>query len=178
MLTKIHKKTPVGRPNISASSGQPESISSSLLQQRRIQSASLRPGTHSFFFWTQRVLNEWSNWMQKKKSNIYANYKLRKKTASHDMQICVPWKQFLSTDWLFTVYFAVNFQTKAEKPLCFLIIFLSRQCLVCYVWIPTDVILSELFFGETIGHCWTANNNLPFQLILSLLHAFQANFTL
>ena len=25
-----------------------------------------------------------------------------------------------------TVYFAVNFQTKAEKPLCFLITFLSR----------------------------------------------------
>ena len=113
----------------------------------------------------------------RKKLNVHANYKLRKKTASHDMQICVPWKQFLSTHWLFTVYFAVNFQTKAEKPLCFLIIFLSCQCLVCYVWIPTDVILSELFFGETIGH-WSANNNLPFQSILSLLHAFQANFTL
>ena len=42
------------------------------------------------------------------------------------MQICVSWKQFLSTDWLFMVYFAANFQTKAEKPLCFLIFFLSR----------------------------------------------------
>ena len=87
-----------------------------------------------------------------KKSNVYANYKLQEKTASHDMQLCVSWKQFLSTDWLFTVYFAVNFQTKVEKPLCFLIPFLSCQCLVCYVWIPTCCLtLSELFFGETIG---------------------------
>ena len=29
-------------------------------------------------------------------------------------------------DFSVTVYFAVNFQTKAEKPLCFLITFLSR----------------------------------------------------
>ena len=36
------------------------------LHQRCIQSASLRPGTHSFFFWTQRILNEGSNWTQKK----------------------------------------------------------------------------------------------------------------
>ena len=34
--------------------------------QRCIQSASLLPGTHSFFFWTQRILNEGSNWTQKK----------------------------------------------------------------------------------------------------------------
>ena len=26
----------------------------------------VRPRTHSFFFWTQRILNEGSNWMQKK----------------------------------------------------------------------------------------------------------------
>ena len=37
-----------------------------------------------------------------KKSNVYANYKLQEKTASHDTQICVSWKQFLSTDWLFS----------------------------------------------------------------------------
>ena len=61
-----------------------------------------------------------------KKSNVYANYKLQEKTASYDMQICVSWKQFLPADWLFTVYFAVNSQTKAEKPLCFVITFLSR----------------------------------------------------
>ena len=30
-------------------------------EQRCIQSASLRPGTHSFFFWTHRILNEGSN---------------------------------------------------------------------------------------------------------------------
>ena len=27
-------------------------------------------------------------------------------------------RRIFITDWLFTVYFAVNFQTKAEKPLC------------------------------------------------------------
>ena len=57
--------------------------------QRCIQSVSLRPGMHSFFFWTQRILNEGSNWTQKTKSNVYANYKLQEKTASHDAQICV-----------------------------------------------------------------------------------------
>ena len=60
------------------------------------------------------------------KSNVYANYKLQEKTASYDMQICVSWKQFLPADWLFTVYFAENSQTKAEKPLCCVITFLSR----------------------------------------------------
>ena len=60
-----------------------------IIRQRCIQSVSLRPGTHSFFFRTQRILNEGSNWTQKKKSNVYANYKLQEKTASHDAQICV-----------------------------------------------------------------------------------------
>ena len=53
------------------------------------QSESLRPGTHSFFCWTQSSLNEGSNGTQNKKSNVYANYKLQEKPASHDMQICV-----------------------------------------------------------------------------------------
>ena len=48
-----------------------------------------------------------------KKLNVYANYKLQEKAASHDMQLCVSWKQVLSTDWLFPFHFAVNFQTKA-----------------------------------------------------------------
>ena len=88
-----------------------------------------------------------------KKNRVYTNYKLQEKTASHDMQICVSWKQFLSADWLFTVNFAVNFQSKAEQPLCFLITFLSRSCLFSYVSIPTCcVALSELFSGETIGN--------------------------
>ena len=34
--------------------------------QRCIQSASLRPGMHSFFFWMQRILNKGSIWTQKK----------------------------------------------------------------------------------------------------------------
>ena len=116
--------------------------------QRCIQSASLHPGTHSFFCWIQRILNEGSIWMQKKRSSDYANYKL--KAASHHMQICVLWKQFLSVDRLFRVHFSVNLQTKAKKPMCFLITFRSRSS--CYVWIPTCCMtLSELFLGETIG---------------------------
>jgi len=39
--------------------------------------------------------------------------------VSHDTQICVSRKQFLSADSLFTVHFAETFQTKAEKPLYF-----------------------------------------------------------
>ena len=80
-----------------------------------IQSVSLRPGMHSFFFWVQRILNEGSNWMQKKKLNVSPNYKLLEKTASHDMQIHVLWL----ADWLFMVHFAVNFQTKAKKAIVF-----------------------------------------------------------
>ena len=56
----------------------------------------------------------------------------RKKAVSHDMQICVLWKQVLSFDWLFRVHFTVTFQTKAKKPLYFLITFLSCACLVMF----------------------------------------------
>ena len=45
----------------------------------------------------------------------------------HDTQIFVSWNNFYQQiDSSVTVYFAVNFQTKAEKSLCFLITFLSR----------------------------------------------------
>ena len=47
-----------------------------LLLQRCIQNASLRPGMHSFSCWTQRMLNEGSNWTRKK-NRVYANYKLQ-----------------------------------------------------------------------------------------------------
>ena len=46
--------------------GNSEKIQRKINLQRCIQSASLRPGTHSFFFWTQRILNEGSNYTQKK----------------------------------------------------------------------------------------------------------------
>jgi len=42
------------------------------------------------------------------------------KKKQHVFQVNNFYQQFLS------VYLAVNFQTKAEKPLCFLITFLSR----------------------------------------------------
>ena len=41
-------------------------------------------------------------------------------------------KQCLSADWLFTVHFAVTFQTKAKKPLSFLNTFPSGSCLAMF----------------------------------------------
>ena len=111
-----------------------------------------------------------------KKSNVYANYKHQEKTASHDIQICVLGKQFLSADWLFPGYFAVNFQNKAEEPLCFPqslvhgLLCLNSHVLRDVIWV--------VFWWDNRQHCQSANNNLPFQSILNLLQAFQANFKL
>ena len=47
---------------------------------------------------------EWRVQLDAEKNRMFMQiiyYKLQKKTASHDTQICVSWKQFLSTDWLF-----------------------------------------------------------------------------
>ena len=94
--------------------------------QRCIQSASLRPGTHSFFFWTQRILNEGSNWTQKKNRMFMQIKNSRKKQRHTVCNSAFRENNFYQLiDSSFTVYFAVNFQTKAEKPLCFLIPFLS-----------------------------------------------------
>ena len=93
-----------------------------------IQSASLRPGTHSFFFWTQRILNEGSNWTQKK-NRMFVQITNSRKTQRHTMRKFVFVREnnfYQLIDSSVMVYFAVNFQTKAEKPLCFLITFLSR----------------------------------------------------
>ena len=95
--------------------------------QRCIQSASLRPGTHSFFFWTQRILNEGSNWTQKK-NRMFMQITNSKKKQLHTIRKFVFRENnfYKLIDSSVTVYFALNFQTKAEKPLCFLINFLSR----------------------------------------------------
>ena len=93
-----------------------------------IKSASLRPGTHSFFFWTQRILNEGSNWTQKK-NRMFMQITNSRKTQRHTMRKFVFVREnnfYQLIDSSVTVYFAVNFQTKAKKPLCFLITFLSR----------------------------------------------------
>lgn len=45
---------------------------------------------------------------------VNANYKLHEKTARY-ANLCFV-KTVVSADWLFTVHFVVNFQTKAEKP--------------------------------------------------------------
>ena len=100
-------------------------------------------------------------------------------TPGKNMQLCVLWKQFLSIDWLFTVYFAVNFQTKDEKPLFShpfpQLLVLSFLCLNSHVL--RDVI-QVVFWWDNRRHCRSANNNLSFQSTLRLLHAFQANFKL
>ena len=113
-----------------------------------------------------------------RKKNVYANYKQQEKTASHNTQTCDAWKQFLSADWLFMAHFHVTFQTTTENPLSFLITFLSSLCLFSHIWIPTCCVLfSELFFRwDNQWHFRSANNNFTFQLNLSLLHAFLANF--
>ena len=90
--------------------------------QRCIQSASLPPGTHSFFFWTQRILNEGYNWTQKKLIECLCKLQTPGKNGVTRYATL----RFVKTIFIFTVYFAVNFQTKAEKPLCFSVIpFLS-----------------------------------------------------
>ena len=95
--------------------------------QRCIQSASLRPGTHSFFFWTQRILNEGSNWTQKKKIECLCKLQTPGKNSVTRCANLFHENSFYQlVDSSVTVYFAVNFQTKVEKPLCFLITFLSR----------------------------------------------------
>ena len=156
-------------------------LSSIIHLQRCIQSASLRPGTHSFFFWTQRILNEGSNWTQKKKSRMFMQITKSRKKQRHTMRKFVFRENifYQLVDSSVTVYFAVNFQNKAEKPLCFLITPQSRVLsFVCYVWISTCcVTLSELFFGGTNRrHCRSANNNLPFQSILSFFACCPSEF--
>ena len=84
--------------------------------QRCIQSASLRPGTHSFFFWTQRILNEGSNWTQKK-NRMFMQIKNSRKKKRHTIRKFVFRENnfYQLIDSSVTVYFAVNFQTKAEN---------------------------------------------------------------
>ena len=57
--------------------------------------------------------------MQIIKSRKKQRYKMRKFVLREN-------NFYQLVDFSVTVYFAVNFQTKAEKPLCFLITFLSR----------------------------------------------------
>ena len=74
-------------------------------------------------------------WKKKKSSHCFLKFGGSNKT----LQICG--------------ILAVNFQTKAEKPLFFLITFLSCSCLVSYVWIAMCCMtLSKLFLDETIGN--------------------------
>ena len=56
--------------------------------QRCIQSASLRPGTHLFFFWTQRILNEGSNWTQKKIECLCKLQTPRKNSVTRYANLC------------------------------------------------------------------------------------------
>ena len=72
--------------------------------RRCIQSASLRPETHSFF-WTQKSIEQRVQMDAEKKSNVYANYKKHDEknvTRYANLQFCES-----------------KFQNKGEKPLCF-----------------------------------------------------------
>ena len=90
----------------------------------------------SFFFWTQRILNEGKGMQKKNWMFMQITNSRKKQRHTIGKFVLTSWKQFLSADWLFTVYFAVNFQIRAKKPLCFLITFLSRSCLVSCLKFP------------------------------------------
>ena len=97
---------------------------------------------------------EWKVQLDAEKNlNVYAKYKLQEKTASHDTQICDSWKQFVSTDRLFShSVFRCKFSDLSPKAIVFSHHFpqslvLSLLCLNSHL-LRT---LSELFFGETIG---------------------------
>ena len=88
---------------------------------------SLREACAILCFLSQRILNEGSNWTQKKNRMFMQIIKSRKKQRYTMRKLVLRENNFYQlVDFSVTVYFAVNFQTKAEKPLCFLITFLSR----------------------------------------------------
>ena len=96
------------------------------------------------------MVNEGSNWTRKK-NRVYANYKLQEKdSVTRYANLC--FMKMISISWLaLHGQFRCKF-SKAKKPLCFLITFLSRLCLLSYISIPTCcVTLSKLLLGETIG---------------------------
>ena len=136
--------------------------------------------THSSFgrreYWMKGPIGR-----RKKKSRMFKQITKSRKKQRHTMPKFVFCENifYQLVDSSVTVYFAVNFQTKAEKPLCFLI---TPQSLVlsfvCYVWISTCcVTLSELLLGGTNRrHCRSANNNLPFQSILSFFACCPSEF--
>ena len=111
-----------------------------------------------------------------KKLKVYANYKLQEKNSvTGCANLCFVKAIFIS--WLtLHRYFAVNFQDKAEKPLCFPqslvhgLLCLNSHVLRDIIWV--------VFWWDNRQHCRSANNNWPFQSILTLLQAFQANFKL
>ena len=147
--------------------------------QRCIQSASLRPGTHSFFFWTQRILNEGSNSTHKK---IECLCKLQ--TPGKNSITRYATLGFVKTifiNWL-TLHglFRCKFSDLSRKAIVFShpfpqLLVLSLLCLNSHVL--RDVIW-VVFWWDNRWHCQSANNNLSFQSTLRLLHAFQANFKL
>ena len=142
--------------------------------QRCIQSASLRLGTHSFFFWTQNI--EWRVQLDaEKRSNVYA------KTQRHTIRkFGFRENNFYQLiDSSVKVYFAVNFQTKAEKPGIVFSHHFPQPLLLSLLRLNFHVLRDVIrvgFWWDNRRHCRSANNKLPFQSILGLLHAFQANF--
>ena len=99
----------------------------SVVEEFRIAAyQSLREACAILGFLSQRILNEGSNWTQKKNRMFMQIIKSRKKQRYTMRKFVLRENNFYQlVDFSVTVYFAVNFQTKAEKQLCF-ITFLSR----------------------------------------------------
>ena len=123
-----------------------------LTKQRCIQSDSLHPGTQSFFCWMQRILNKGSKWTQKKHRMFMKIENARKKQHYTIRKFVCGERQFLSADWLFTVHFAVTFQTKAKKPLSFLNNFLSHLRSAMYEFPRVVWCYLGCFLDETISN--------------------------
>ena len=69
--------------------------------QRCIQSTSLHPRTHSFFFWTQRILNKGSNWTRQKIECLCKLQTPGKSSVTRYANLCVMKTIFIN--WL-TLY--------------------------------------------------------------------------
>ena len=65
---------------------------------------------------------------RRKKNRMFMQIIKSRKKQGHTMRKFVFRENYFYqlVDFSVAVYFAVNFQTRAEKPLCFLITFLSR----------------------------------------------------
>ena len=147
--------------------------------QRCIQSASLRPGTHSFSFWTHRIWHKGSNWTQKKNRMFIqiTNPRKNMRTAYFTRKLKIPISQNGEMIEFRKFHSKLLFSGFCSR----MISFCQAFCPAWGVkfWISTCCVTwSELFFRRDNRRHFpsAASDNKTFQSKFSLLHAFQANF--